>query len=75
MRRTPFAGQNRLGYEGLLPPYAHDQAIAAGIRAFAVHAKDGSARRFYEHFRFAPSPTDPLHLYLLLKDLRQYTAS
>jgi len=44
----------------------------AGIRAFAVHAKDASARRFYEHFGFVPSPTDPLHLYLLLKDFRQF---
>jgi GNAT superfamily N-acetyltransferase len=43
----------------------------AGIRVFAVHAKDDPARRFYEHFGFVPSPTDPLHLYLLLKDLRQ----
>jgi GNAT superfamily N-acetyltransferase len=47
-------------------------ADIAGIRAFAVHAKDAPARRFYEHFGFAPSPTDPLHLYLLLKDLRQF---
>jgi GNAT superfamily N-acetyltransferase len=42
-----------------------------GIRAFAVHAKDESARRFYEHFDFVASPTDPLHLYVLLKDLRR----
>src|ERR1019366_4705738 len=47
-------------------------ADIAGIRAFAVHAKDAAARRFYEHFGFVPSPTDPLHLYLLLKDLRQF---
>jgi GNAT superfamily N-acetyltransferase len=40
-------------------------ADIAGIRAFAVHAKDEPARRFYEHFGFAPSPTDPLHLFLL----------
>src|ERR1700722_12422420 len=45
-------------------------ADIAGIRAFAVHAKDASARRFYEHFGFAPSPTDPLHLFLVLKNLR-----
>jgi GNAT superfamily N-acetyltransferase len=48
-------------------------ADIGGIRAFAVHAKDAPARRFYEHFGFAPSPTDPLHLYLLVKDLRQIT--
>ena len=45
-------------------------ADIAGIRAFAVHAKDESARAFYEHFGFLPSPTDPLHLYVLIKDLR-----
>ncbi len=49
-------------------------ADIAGIRAFAVHAKDEPARRFYEHFGFAPSPTDPLHLFLLLKDLRGLAA-
>lgn len=43
----------------------------AGIRALAVHAKDDSARAFYEHFGFEPSPVDPLQLYLLLKDIRR----
>jgi GNAT superfamily N-acetyltransferase len=42
-----------------------------GIRAFAVHAMDERARRFYEHFDFLASPTDPLHLFVLLKDLRR----
>ena len=45
-------------------------ADIAGIRAFAVHAKDDQARAFYEHFDFIPSPTDPLHLFVLIKDLR-----
>jgi len=45
------------------------------INRSCQHAKDDSARRFYEHFGFVPSPTDRLHLYLLLKDLRQYTTS
>lgn len=44
-------------------------ANIAGIRAFAVHAKDDEARAFYEHFDFVPSPTDPMHLFLLLKDI------
>ncbi len=44
-------------------------ADIAGIRAAAVHAKDENARRFYEHFGFIPSPTDALHLYLLVKDI------
>lgn len=48
-------------------------AEIGGIRAFAVHAKDAPAQRFYEHFGFVPSPTDPLHLFLLIKDLRRLT--
>jgi GNAT superfamily N-acetyltransferase len=43
----------------------------AGIRAFAVHAKDDAAAAFYRHFDFIPAPTDPLHLFLLLKDLKR----
>jgi GNAT superfamily N-acetyltransferase len=46
-------------------------ADIAGIRAFAVHAKDDEARRFYEKFDFIPSPADPMHLYVLLKDVRR----
>ncbi len=45
-------------------------ADIAGIRAFVVHAKDENARAFYEHFDFIPSPTDPIHLLLLLMALR-----
>jgi GNAT superfamily N-acetyltransferase len=48
-------------------------ADIAGIRALVVHAKDEKARAFYQHFDFVPSPTDPLHLYLLVKDLYQAT--
>jgi GNAT superfamily N-acetyltransferase len=46
-------------------------ADIAGIRAFAVHAKNEMGRRFYEHFGFSPSPTDPLHLFVLIKDIRR----
>lgn len=45
-------------------------ARIAGIRVFAVHAKDDKSRAFYEHFDFVPSPTDPYHLFRSLKDLR-----
>ena len=45
-------------------------ADIAGIRALAFHAKDEPARAFYQRFDFAPSPTDPLHLFILLKDVR-----
>lgn len=45
-------------------------ADIAGIRAFAVHAKDDEARAFYERFDFVASPADPYHLFRLIKDLR-----
>jgi GNAT superfamily N-acetyltransferase len=50
-------------------------ADIGGIRAFAVHAKDDNARRFYEHFGFIASPVDPLHLYLPIKDIRRMTTN
>jgi predicted N-acetyltransferase YhbS len=41
-----------------------------GVRAILVHALNDTARAFYTHFDFEPSPTDPLHLLLLIKDAR-----
>lgn len=40
-----------------------------GCRALLVHAKDDGAKAFYERFGFVPSPTHPLHLFLLVKDI------
>lgn len=45
-------------------------ADIAGIRCLLVHAKDDAARRWYESWEFEPSPTDPYHLFLTLKDLK-----
>jgi len=45
-------------------------ADIAGLRAFAVHAKDEAARVWYQQFDFIDSPSDPMHLFVLLKDLR-----
>ena len=45
-------------------------ADIVGIRAFAVHAKDDEARAFYSHFDFTASPSDQMHLFLLLKDIK-----
>ncbi len=42
-----------------------------GARAVLVHAKDENAKNFYARFDFEASPTDPLHLFLLMKDLRR----
>jgi predicted N-acetyltransferase YhbS len=46
-------------------------ADIAGIRALVVHAKDEKARRLYEHFDFDVSPKDPLHLSILIKEIRR----
>ena len=49
------------------------EANIAGIRALAMHVKDEWARGLYEQFGFRPSPSDPLHLFVLLKDLQAMT--
>lgn len=46
-------------------------AETIGGRAFLVHAKDEEARTFYLKFGMEESPTNPLHLLLLFKDIRQ----
>ena len=40
-----------------------------GVRAMLVHAQDQDARRFYFRHGLEPSPSDPLHLMILLKDI------
>ena len=47
-----------------------DAADIVGARAVLVHAIDEGAAAFYRHFGFEQSPTDDLHLMLLMKDLR-----
>jgi GNAT superfamily N-acetyltransferase len=42
----------------------------AGLRAFLVHAKDASAKAFYEKFGFQPSPHNEFHLFLKMSDIR-----
>ena len=42
-----------------------------GVRILLVHALHEHAAAFYEKFGFKRSPTDPLHLYLLLADARE----
>ncbi|HEX2265097.1 MAG TPA: GNAT family N-acetyltransferase [Solirubrobacterales bacterium] len=48
-------------------------AQAVGIRALVVHAH-AEAVEFYETFGFEPSPTDPMHLVLLMKDVERLIA-
>lgn len=42
-----------------------------GVRAVLVHAIDDEAKAFYRRFDFEDSPTDPLQLMLLMKDLKR----
>jgi GNAT superfamily N-acetyltransferase len=46
-------------------------ADIAGIRAFIVHAKNEQVRDWYMQFDLTPSPSDSLHLYVLVKDLQR----
>lgn len=43
-----------------------------GVRALLIHCENDTARDFYLRLaKFDASPTDPLHLFLLMKDLRK----
>lgn len=62
------------GIGALLLSDAMSRAVSvaeqAGIRLLLVHAVDDEARSFYEHFEFEVSPSDPMNLQLLIKDIR-----
>ena len=45
-------------------------AEIAGIRALLVHSKDDAARNWYLNFGFEPSQTNPLRLFMLLKNIK-----
>lgn len=51
----------------------HAMGSEIGCRGLLVHAEAEEARAFFEHLipDFEPSPTDPLHLALLMKDIRR----
>ncbi|GIF51797.1 hypothetical protein DFJ67_1652 [Asanoa ferruginea] len=50
-------------------------AEVIGVRALLIHCESESARDFYLTLaKFEPSPTDPMHLFLLIKDLRRAVA-
>jgi len=49
---------------------AHQAAESVGARALVIHAESATARDYYMHLaEFEPSPTDPLHLVLLMADI------
>jgi GNAT superfamily N-acetyltransferase len=47
-------------------------AEAIGARVLLVHAKHHAAKSWYLQYGFDESPTDPLHLLMLLKDVRNF---
>jgi len=64
-----------LGSELVRDAFFQVAAIAdhAGVRALLIHAETPEAVAFYRAIDpgFEPSPTDPLHVALLIKDLRR----
>lgn len=68
---TDWQGR-RIGIGLLLDALGRTLQVAdvIGVRALAVHAKDDRAASFYRHFDFTPSPTDPRHLFMIIKDIR-----
>ena len=63
------------GYGRALVVDASVRALQAaelvGARALLVHARDDVAAAFYERLGFSRSPTDAMHLMVLMKDLRR----
>jgi GNAT superfamily N-acetyltransferase len=51
----------------------HALGVEIGCRGLLVHAETADARDFYQHLipEFEASPTDELHLLLLMKDIRR----
>ncbi len=41
-----------------------------GVRLLLAHALNDRARKFYLRFGFEPSPTDPMNLQIIVKDIR-----
>jgi hypothetical protein len=49
-----------------------EAAEAIGARLLLVHAKHEVVKAWCTRFGFEESPTDPLHLLMLLKDVRAF---
>jgi GNAT superfamily N-acetyltransferase len=52
-----------------------EAAEVVGVRILLAHAASERARAFYLDRGFAPSPTDPLHVMIVLQDARALYAS
>jgi GNAT superfamily N-acetyltransferase len=49
-----------------------EAADAIGARILLVHAKHDGAKAWYMQYDFEESPSDPLHLMMLMKDVRAF---
>jgi hypothetical protein len=49
-----------------------EAADAIGARILLVHAKHEAAKTWYMQYDFEESSTDPLHLMMLMKDVRAF---
>lgn len=49
-----------------------EAADAIGARVLLVHTKHDAAKAWYMQYDFEESPTDPLHLTMLMKDVRAF---
>jgi len=54
---------------------AFQASEVVGSRAVVTHAKDDTAKAFYEKFGFVASPLNDFHLYLLMKDVQKLFTS
>jgi GNAT superfamily N-acetyltransferase len=70
-QRHQGAGVGRSMLQDVLLRCAH-AAESIGARVLLVHAKHAAAKAWYLQFGFEESPTDPLHLHLLMKDIRRF---
>jgi GNAT superfamily N-acetyltransferase len=55
--------------DAMMRAVAVSDEVAA--RTLLAHALTPDARRFYEHFGFEASPSDPLNMQLLISDIRR----
>jgi len=69
-RAEQGAGLGRALLKDAIKRHLQAQSII-GSRALLAHAKDERAAEFYARYGFQPSPSDPLHLYLLTKDMKK----
>ena len=66
---------NKIFVPKFLENHPDKSKIAAGLACGALWTvskflrEDDGSRSFYEKFDFLSSPTDPLHLFLLMKDI------